>query len=60
MRRRGMEPENFESYLMAHKHGLPPHGGLGLGLERFVARLFQFENVRNATLFPRDINRITP
>lgn len=60
MRRRGIEPENFESYLMAHKHGLPPHGGLGLGLERFVARLLRLDNVRQASLFPRDTNRLIP
>lgn len=60
MRKRGMEPEHFAGYLMAHKYGLPPHGGLGLGLERFTAKLLQFENVRSATLFPRDINRLVP
>ena len=57
---RGMNPEHFESYLMAHKYGLPPHGGLGLGLERFTAKLLGFQNVRRATLFPRDINRLEP
>lgn len=57
---RGMAPEHFESYLMAHKYGLPPHGGLGLGLERFTAKLLGFQNVRRATLFPRDINRLEP
>lgn len=57
---RGMQVENFESYLMMHKHGMPPHGGLGLGLERLTAKLLGFENVRYATLFPRDINRVTP
>lgn len=60
MRRLGMDVEAFESYLMIHKHGMPPHGGLGLGLERFTARLLEFENVRQASLFPRDINRLTP
>ena len=60
MRRLGMNVEDFESYLMIHKHGMPPHGGLGLGLERFTARLLGFENVRQASLFPRDINRLTP
>lgn len=60
MRRLGMEEEAFESFLMMHKHGMPPHGGLGLGLERFTARLLGFENVRQASLFPRDINRLTP
>lgn len=57
---RGMTVEAFESYLMMHKHGMPPHGGLGLGLERFTAKLLGFENVRLATLFPRDINRLVP
>lgn len=57
---RGMQVENFESYLMMHKYGMPPHGGLGLGLERLTAKLLGFENVRYATLFPRDINRVTP
>lgn len=57
---RGMEPKNFTSYLMAHKYGLPPHGGLGLGLERLTARLLGFQNVRRATLFPRDIHRLEP
>ena len=57
---RGMQTEKFESYLMMHKYGMPPHGGLGLGLERLTAKLLGFENVRYATLFPRDINRVTP
>lgn len=57
---RGMNPELFESYLMMHKYGMPPHGGLGLGLERFTARLLGLENVRYATLFPRDIHRLLP
>lgn len=57
---RGMGPKAFESFLMMHRHGMPPHGGLGLGLERFTARLLGFENVRQACLFPRDINRLAP
>ncbi len=57
---RGMNPELFESYLMMHKYGMPPHGGLGLGLERFTGRLLKLENVRYATLFPRDIHRLLP
>lgn len=60
MKRRGMNIEDFESYLMIHKSGMPPHGGLGLGLERFTARLLEKENVRYAALFPRDIHRVTP
>lgn len=57
---RGMHPELFESYLMLHKYGMPPHGGLGLGLERFVSRLLNLDNVRYASLFPRDIHRLQP
>ena len=57
---RNMNPEHFESYLMMHKYGMPPHGGLGLGLERFTSKLLEYENVRYTTLFPRDIHRLTP
>ena len=60
MERLGMEVAAFESYLMAHKYGLPPHGGLGIGLERLTAKLLGFENVRRAALFPRDTERLTP
>jgi nondiscriminating aspartyl-tRNA synthetase len=60
MKSRGMNPENFESYLMLHKYAIPPHGGLGLGLERFTSKLLDLNNVRYASLFPRDIKRLTP
>lgn len=60
MEQRGMNPGNFKSFLMMHKHGMPPHGGLGIGLERLTARLLGFENVRQACLFPRDIHRLEP
>lgn len=57
---RGMNPEAFESYLMMHKYGMPPHGGLGMGLERLTCKLLEKENVRYTTLFPRDIHRLLP
>ncbi len=60
MKARGMHPEEFESYLMIHKAGMPPHGGLGIGLERLTARLCGLENVRFACLFPRDLSRLEP
>ena len=60
MEARGMNPAAFESYLMMHKAGMPPHGGLGIGLERLTAKLLNQENVRLSSLFPRDINRVTP
>ena len=50
----------FKYYLSAFKYGLPPHGGFGLGLERLTQRIIGLNNVKEATLFPRDINRLTP
>jgi nondiscriminating aspartyl-tRNA synthetase len=58
--RRGMSTEGLEHYLMAFKHGMPPHGGLGLGLERLTMKLIGEDNVREATLFPRDLSRLEP
>ncbi|MHB1452472.1 MAG: aspartate--tRNA(Asn) ligase [Saccharofermentanales bacterium] len=57
---RGMDPADFESYLMIHKYGMPPHGGLGLGLERLTMQLLGESNVRSAVLFPRDQARLDP
>lgn len=56
----GMDVSQFESYLMARKYGLPPHGGLGIGLERMTARLLELPNIRRAVLFPRDVERLEP
>ena len=55
---KGLDPEKFEFYLMAFKYGIPPHGGIGMGLERLTQKFLGLENVKEATLFPRDINRI--
>lgn len=60
MKRKNLDPADFESYLMAHKYGMPPHGGLGLGLERLTMKLLNLDNVRYACLFPRDIKRLEP
>jgi len=60
MQQRNMNISLFDSYLMLHKYGIPPHGGLGLGLERFTCKLLNQDNVRLTTLFPRDINRVIP
>ena len=57
---RGESVEPYEGYLQAFQHGMPPHGGFAMGLERWVARLVGVENVRLATLFPRDITRLSP
>ncbi|MFI3238085.1 MAG: aspartate--tRNA(Asn) ligase [Lachnospiraceae bacterium] len=57
---RGMTTEGLDTYLMSFKHGMPPHGGLGLGLERLTMKLLGEDNVRETTLFPRDLNRLEP
>ena len=60
MMARGMDPEEFTNFLMIHKHGMPPHGGLGIGLERLTMKLCGLDNVRYASLFPRDLSRLEP
>ena len=57
---RGMDTEGMEQYLDTFKYGMPPHGGLGIGLERLTMQLLGEENVREACLFPRDLNRLEP
>ena len=57
---RGMEEEGMEQYLDTFKHGMPPHGGLGIGLERLTMQLLGEDNVREACLFPRDMSRLEP
>lgn len=58
--KRGMSEEGMEHYLMIFKHGMPPHGGLGIGLERLTMKMIGTDNVRETTLFPRDLNRLEP
>ena len=58
IRDKGLDPAKFSFYLMAFKYGLPPHGGIGMGLERLTQKFLGIENVKEASLFPRDINRI--
>lgn len=60
MEKRHMDPEDIASYLMIFKYGMPPHGGLGIGLERLTMRLLDEQNVRETSLFPRDVNRLEP
>jgi nondiscriminating aspartyl-tRNA synthetase len=56
----GLEPDDFKDYLQAHMYGLPPHGGLAIGLERLTARFLGVDNIRYTTMFPRDIKRLAP
>ena len=55
---KGLDPAKFSFYLQAFEFGIPPHGGWGMGLERLTAKFCGVTNVKEATLFPRDINRI--
>jgi nondiscriminating aspartyl-tRNA synthetase len=56
----GQSLEPYAPYLEAFKHGMPPHGGFAIGWERWLARLVEAQNLRETTIFPRDINRIQP
>jgi nondiscriminating aspartyl-tRNA synthetase len=60
MRSRGLDPQDFASYLMIHEYGMPPHGGLGIGLERLLMALLRAGNIRQTALFPRDMKRLDP
>lgn len=62
MKDQGIDPSDpgFKYYLQAFKYGLPQHGGCGFGIDRFVQKVIGLNNVKEATLFPRDINRLTP
>jgi nondiscriminating aspartyl-tRNA synthetase len=58
----GLDPESegFKYYVTAFKHGLPPHGGFGFGVDRFVKQLIGLSSVKESVLFPRDVKRLTP
>ena len=56
----GEDPAAYADYLETFAHGMPPHGGFAIGLERWTGRLTQAENIREVTLFPRDLHRLTP
>jgi nondiscriminating aspartyl-tRNA synthetase len=57
---RGLALEPYQGYLEAFRYGVPPHGGFAIGLERWVGRLVGAENIRQVTLFPRDLHRLAP
>jgi len=60
MESRGLNAADFSDYLMAFKHGLPPHGGLAIGLESLAKQMLKLPSIKQTALFPRDINRLTP
>lgn len=57
---KGLNPESFKDYLQVFKYGMPPHGGLAIGLERITAQLLGIKNIRETCLFPRDRERLAP
>jgi nondiscriminating aspartyl-tRNA synthetase len=57
---RGEDPGPYAGYLQVFAHGMPPHGGFAIGLERWTARLTGAANIRSVTLFPRDLHRLSP
>ncbi len=60
MKKLKLNPANFEFYLKGFKYGMPPHGGWGFGIDRFVQKMLNLPNVREAVLFPRDRKRLVP
>jgi aspartyl-tRNA synthetase len=60
IKEKGLNPNEFKFYLDAFKYGCPPHGGFGLGMDRLVKNVLNLENIREAVLFPRDTERLTP
>lgn len=56
----GSNPEDFDFYVESFKYGMPPHGGFAIGLERITMKILDLDNIRRATLLPRDMNRVTP
>src|SRR5262249_37399086 len=57
---RGADPAPYAGYLQVFRHGMPPHGGFAIGLERWTARLTGATNIREVTFFPRDLHRLAP
>ena len=60
LKEKGLNPKNFESYIDSFKFGAPPHAGWGMGVERLTMQILGLKNIREATLFPRDRERLTP
>ena len=60
MKRRKMNPDNFEFYLNAFRYGMPPHAGWSIGLERLTMTVTGMDNIRECCMFPRDRDRLVP
>lgn len=57
---KNLDPTQFEDYLMMHKYGIPPEGGFGIGLQRLTQNILRLSNIKEATIFPRDVGRLRP
>jgi aspartyl-tRNA synthetase len=60
MAKQGLKPEAFDYHLRVFDYGVPPHAGFGLGMERLLMAITGTENIRDTTLYPRDIDRLAP
>ena len=60
MRENNLSLESFDFYLKAFRFGMPPHGGFGFGVERYVQKMLDLPNIREAVLYPRDRSRLVP
>jgi len=60
IRAKGLNPKNFKYYIDSFRYGAPPHGGWSIGLERFTQVICGLDNIKEATMFPRDRDRLTP
>jgi nondiscriminating aspartyl-tRNA synthetase len=58
MKEKGVNPESFGMYLMAFRYGMPPEGGFSFGLERLTMKVLNLHNIREASAFPRDMERV--
>jgi nondiscriminating aspartyl-tRNA synthetase len=60
LEQRGLPLAPYQAYIDAFRYGIPPHGGFAIGLERWTSRLIEAPNIREVTLFPRDLHRLAP
>lgn len=60
LKAKGLDPKNFKSYIDSFRYGAPPHAGWGMGVERLTMQVLSLSNIREAVLFPRDRDRLTP
>ena len=60
MKQKGLDPHKFEFYIDAFRYGMPPHGGIGFGVERMVEKILDLPDIKEAILFPRTPERLVP